>query len=224
LTLKWYTKGERVTRFEAIVHNTRALNTGRTLDKFPVIVARLAGMTDRFTSMLDCVHIGFLPDGILDELPLASKVGGSRVGGIDLNKARMRNALAATLALAVAPAGFTVADFTAKVRGMTGQDDVGYTIRQGAYDLRKLRGKNLVVPIGRSRRYEVPGDAVRTVAALTVLRDQVIAPILAGVRSSRHDQAPGTWTQIDEDYLTLRDDMATLFADLGIATGRLIAA
>src|SRR5712692_12038052 len=57
LTLKWYTKGERVTRFEAIVHNTRALNTGRTLDKFPVIVARLAGMTDRFISMLDCVHI-----------------------------------------------------------------------------------------------------------------------------------------------------------------------
>ena len=35
----------------------------------------------------------------------------------------------------------TVADFTAKVRDMTGQ--AGYTIRNAAYDLRKLRGKHL---------------------------------------------------------------------------------
>jgi hypothetical protein len=41
------------------------------------------------------------------------------------------------------------------------EDD--YTIRQGAYDLRKLRGKHLVVAIGRSRRYEIPGDAARTI-------------------------------------------------------------
>ena len=57
-------------RFEAIVHNTRALRTGRVLDKFGEIVARLAGMVDRFTSMPDCVDVGFLPDSILDQLPL----------------------------------------------------------------------------------------------------------------------------------------------------------
>ncbi len=33
--------------------------------------------------------------------------------------------------------GFTVADFTAKVRAMTGQ--AGYTLRNAAYDLRKPR-------------------------------------------------------------------------------------
>ena len=38
LTLKGYTKSEHVLRFEAIVHNTRALRTGRVLDKFPDIV------------------------------------------------------------------------------------------------------------------------------------------------------------------------------------------
>ena len=31
LTLKGYTKGEHVLRFEAIVHNTRALSCGRIL-------------------------------------------------------------------------------------------------------------------------------------------------------------------------------------------------
>jgi hypothetical protein len=102
LTLKGYTKGEHVLRFEAIVHNARALGCGRVLDKFPEIVTRLAAMVDRFTTMLDCVDIGFLPDGVLDELPGASQIGATRVGGVDLNKPRMRNALAGVSALALA--------------------------------------------------------------------------------------------------------------------------
>jgi hypothetical protein len=44
LTLKGYTKGEHVLRFEAIVHHTRALHTGRVLEKFPAIVALLAAV------------------------------------------------------------------------------------------------------------------------------------------------------------------------------------
>jgi len=107
LTLKAYTKGERVLRFEAIVHNTKDLGTGRVLDKFPEIVVRLADMTDRFATVLDCVDLGFLPDGTLDRLPLPSQVCRLRVGGIDLNKARMRAVLAAALALSAAPTGFT---------------------------------------------------------------------------------------------------------------------
>jgi hypothetical protein len=121
LTLKAYTKGERVLRFEAIAHHTKQLGCGRTLDKFAHITARLTAMVDRFTSMLDCVEIGFLPDGMLDQLPAPSQIAATRIGGIDLNTPRVRAALAATLALAVAPAGFTVAEFTAKVRATTGQ-------------------------------------------------------------------------------------------------------
>jgi len=98
LTLKGYTKGEHVARFEAITHNTRALGCGRTLDRFPEIVAKLRSMTDRFTTKLDCVHVGFLPDEILDELASPSTIGTTRVGGVDWNKPRMRNALAAVLA------------------------------------------------------------------------------------------------------------------------------
>ena len=62
-------------RFEAIVHNTRALHTGRMLEKFPDITTRLAEMVDRFTTMLDCVDVGFLPDGILDQLPPGPRPG-----------------------------------------------------------------------------------------------------------------------------------------------------
>ena len=218
LTLKGYTKGEHVLRFEAIVHNTRALRTGRILDKFPAIVTRLAAMVDRFTSMLDCVDVAFLPDGILDELPAPSQIGATRVGGIDINQPRTRNALAAVLALAVAPDGFTVADLADKVRSLTGHTDDQYTVRQAAYDLRKLRGKQLIVKPGRTRRYQVPGQGARTIAALLTLREHVIGPILAGVRRPRPRRPPKTRTRIDRDYEQLRDGMRTLFHDLALDT------
>jgi hypothetical protein len=222
LTLKAYTKGERVLRFEAIVHNTRTLSTGRTLEKFPKIVARLAGMAERFCTALDCVDTGFIPDGTLDQLPLSSQVGATRVGGIDLNKPRARAVLAAVLALAPAPSGFTVADLTARVTAMTGHD--GYTIRQAAYDLRKLRGKNLILKPGHSRRYQIPPAAARTITALLTLRDQVIGPLIAGVRTHGHRPLPATWTGIDRDYEALRTDMHCLFRRLGIATASEAAA
>jgi hypothetical protein len=216
LTLKAYTKGEHVLRFEAITHNTKQLRCGRVLDRFGEIVDRLAGMVDRFTTTLDCVDIGFLPEDTLDELPLPSQLGRTRVGGIDLNKPRIRTTLAAVLALAPAPGGFTVTDLTTKVHTMTGQTT--YTTRQTAYDLRKLRGKELIVKPGRSRRYQVPAAAARTIAALLALRDQVISPILAGIRSPRMGRKPAHWTRVDRDYETLRVNMQTLFHDLGLTT------
>ena len=105
---------------------------------------------------------------------------------------------------------------------MTGQ--TSYTVRQAAYDLRKLRGKDLVHKPGRTRRYQIPADAARTIATLLALRDHVVAPILAGVRSPRRGRKPTTWTTIDRDYETLRIDMHTLFNHLGINTDTAAAA
>jgi hypothetical protein len=218
LTGKAYTKGERVLRFEAIAHNTAELRCGRMIEKFPKIVTQLAGIAERFATALDCVDTGFLGDGILDQLPTASMLGATRVGGVDLNRPRMRDALAAVAALAPAPSGFTVAEFTAKVHALTGTTDAGYSIRQAGYDLRKLRGKQLVDKPGRTRRYTVSPPAARTIAALLTLRDQVITPILAAVRSPRMGRKPTHWTRVDRDYERIRIDMQTLFNDLAIET------
>jgi hypothetical protein len=218
LTGKAYTKGERVLRFEAIVHNTAELRCGRMIEHFPEIVSQLAGIAERFCTALDCVDTGFIADGVLDELPTGSTLGATRVGGIDLNKQRMRDALSAVLALAPAPRGFTVGELAAKVHAITGTSDDEYTIRQATYDLRKLRGKQLVDRPGRSRRYHVPPVAARTIAALLTLRDQIVAPILAGIRSPRMGRKPKAWNRIDRDYEQIRIHMQTLFDDLALTT------
>jgi hypothetical protein len=129
-----------VLRFEAIAHNTAELRCGRMIDKRPVIVIRLAGIAERFATALDCVDTGYLADGVLDQLPTGTRLGATHVGGVDLNKQRMRDALRAALALVPAPTGFTVGDFADKLHAITGTSDAEYTIRQAGYDLRKLRG------------------------------------------------------------------------------------
>ncbi len=53
LTLKGYTKGDRVLRFEATVHNIKQLGCGRTLDKFARVTTRLTAMVDRFRHILE---------------------------------------------------------------------------------------------------------------------------------------------------------------------------
>lgn len=216
LQVKAYTKGEHVLRFEATVHNAKELRCRRGLENFAEIISRLAGIAGRFATALDCADTGFLPDGILDGLPLPAQAGQGRIAGIDLNKPRIRAALAAALALAPAPAGFTAAQHAARARQITGKDD--YTTRQAAYDLRKLRAKQLIDKPGRTRRYHVPPDGARLISALLTLRDHVIAPVLAGVRSPRTGRKPKTWTPVDRDYENLRIGMQTLFQHIGIET------
>ena len=134
------------------------------------------------------------------ELSLPSRVGVSRVGGIDLNKPRIRAALSAALALAAAPHGFTVADHAARVRAMAGHRS--YTTRQAAYDLRKLRGKGLVSKPGRARRYQISPHAARSIAGNTY-------PARPGHRPDprrRPQPAPGPQTRhLDQHRPRLRD-------------------
>jgi len=82
----------------------------------------------------------------------------------------------------------------------------------------KLRGKQLVEKPGRTRRYHVPPASARIISALLTLRDHVIAPILAGIRSPRMGRKPKIWTTADRDYENLRIGMQTLFRHLGIET------
>jgi hypothetical protein len=215
--LKAYTKGEHILRFEAIVHNTKDLGCGRVLDRFPRIVIRLRQILERFLSNVYYMDATFIADETLDQLPKPSQVGSTRVGGVDLNKPRMRAVLSAALALACSPDGFTASQFSARVRSLLGADQPNYDTRRAAYDLKKLRGKDLVATITGSRRYRVPLEGIRAIGALVILRDKVLRPILASVGSPNTTRKPKNSSLIDEHYEAARQAMLTLFQDLRIA-------
>ena len=114
----------------------------------------------------------FVSDDTLETLPQPTQVGRTRVGGIDLNKPRMRYVAETVLALSTSPAGFTASDLAQKVHGMSGQQQLEYGARRAAYDIKKLRGKGMVEKIGKSRRYQPVREGLRAITALVVLRER----------------------------------------------------
>ena len=177
-------------------------------------MAALAGMLERFCTTPDCVDTAFIPDGILDQLPQPTVLGCTRVGGIDLDKARTRHVFTAIVSLAAARDGFTVADLVAEGHATTGHDS--YSTRKAAYDIRKRGGHNLLTKIGH--RHRVPTTATRTIVAILTLRDLVISPIIAGVRVPRRGRPPATWTILDQNYENLRRGMTTLVNHRALTT------
>jgi hypothetical protein len=214
ITAKMYSKGERVLRAEVIVHNTKELHCGRSLPNFSEIVRRLKEILNRFLSALRYMDISAISNDHLDDLPKPSQVGRTRVGGVDINQPRMRSVLQAVLALSAAPRGFQCADLAAIVQANTASP---YTPRQAAYDLKKLRGKNLVHKIENSRRYEPVPDGLQEMTALFVLREKVIKPVLAGAGKTRRGPKPKYQSQVDLHYANLHAEMRNLFQTLGLA-------
>src|SRR3989442_2419352 len=126
LTLKIYTKGERVLRIEAVVHNTDELRSGRSLEKFPQIVREAKSILTRFMDALSCVDQCFIADAILEQLPEPSQISKTNVGGIDLNNARIRWVAVAAIALSPSPGGFTASDLARQVRALSKQSESEY--------------------------------------------------------------------------------------------------
>jgi hypothetical protein len=199
LTLKIYSKGERVLRIEAIVHNTRVWPIGRKLEKIPELVERLQAMLERFMGVLHCVDVACLDDRTWEELPTPSQVGKARVAGVDMNKARMRAVLQAVMALAVLPERWGSAAVAGKVCEIRGCAPEQYQARHASYDLKKLRGKKLIHKDG-PRYYEASAEGLQTIAALAILQDKVIRPVLAKASNPQMQKKPANPSSIEEHY------------------------
>src|SRR6202165_4196951 len=217
LALKIYSKGERVLRIEAVAHNIREFHCGRLLDNFPEIVRRLKGMLERFMEALSCIDQCFIGDEMLERLPSASQVGKSTVGGIALNKPRMPHVTKAVIALSASADGFTAAALAAQVRALGDQSQSAYGPRHAAYDLKKLRGNQIVQRIGSTRRYEPLLSGLRAITALLVLRDKAIKPLLAAAQEIAPTHGGQKPCAIDRHYQDLRLAMQGVFHELGIA-------
>jgi DNA-binding transcriptional ArsR family regulator len=217
LTLKVYTKGEHVLRTEAIAHNVADLHCGKVIERFPQMIAKMVEMLSRFLEALRCVDIAWISDQFLEELPTPGVIGCTRIGGVDINKPRMRAAMESVLALALMPQGFTASEHAEKVCEIHGPANL-YTPRQAAYDLKKLRAKGLVEKTGeRSRRYRASVDGIRAMVALIVLREKVLKPLLRYGGRCKPGSKTAATAEIDAQYQIIQRQMQHLFKILKLA-------
>jgi len=217
LTIKMYSKGERVLRVEVIAHNVKQLGYGREIKRFPQITTSLKVIVERFLAVLRGVDVSFIGNERLEAWPLPSMVGQTRVGGIDVNRPRMRAVMEGIIALSTHPRGFTASALAERVKEILGSSIANYHCRQASYDLKKLRGKDLVRRIKHSRSYEPTPEGLRAMTGFIVLREKVLNPLLAGACSWKRRPKPSNRSQIDIHYENVQREMQNVFEIIGIA-------
>lgn len=212
-----YDKGERVLRIELIVNNTSELRCGKGLEKLPAVLHRSQQMIVEFLGVVQAAHSSFLPGKQLDALVTPTCKGQKRLAGVDIQKARMRAAAQAVIALAAQPEGFTAKQLANRVRMQRGRSMAKYNARRAAYDLRKLRGKALVERIAHTQRYRVRRPGIRTLAALLILREKLIKPLLNGLWRPKRGRPPKNIHPLDLHYQALQRQMLATLQYLRIA-------
>jgi len=128
----------------------------------------------------------------------------------------MRRVAEAILALCWRPGGFTSSQLADQVAQTNRGPEGCYSPRQAAYDLKKLRGKQLVERIGKTRHYQATAG-LKAIAALVVLREKPSVPywpLAQETRPSRGSQNPSA---LDRHYETIRTAMAGVFHEIGVA-------
>ena len=216
LTLKLYDKGGRVLRIEVVAHNVKDLRGGKILDKLPELLKRMREMLVRFLGTVQAAHVAFLDEGAYERWSKPTQRGTRRLAGIDFNKARNRQVVDAVVALSTRPGGFTLAQVAEAVQQRAGRSLKGYSSRNAAYDLAKLKGKKLVHSVKGSRCYKADPSGVRAMCAYLILRDKVIKPLLAGVVRP-FGRAPKVQAPVDQHYVRLREELNRTFETIGLA-------
>lgn len=95
--------------------------------------------------------------------------------------------------------------------------DCSYTSRQASYDLKKFRGKGLVIKINRSHRYEATSDGLRAMTAFWVLQEKVLTPLLTFAGKRKTGPKPRNRCEIDIHYENIQVEMQKIFETLKIA-------
>ena len=214
VTLKMYTKGEHILRTEAMVERIDRLKCGRALDRFVMMVDQLAELLQTFLNHLQCVDMPWVNQDQLDTLAQPGSVGRARTAGLDMDKTRIRAAIHGVVALSLQPGGFTAAEHAAKVNELT-DGQLNYTVRQAAYDLKKLRGKQLLTKAHpKARSYLTTPEALRTMSGLIVLRQKIIEPLLKYLGRAKSGPVPQDTAKIDQLFRDMQHSMAQVFKEL----------
>ena len=180
MTIKLYTKGERVLRSEAIINNMHDMPLRRSLEFFPIAVNYLRDCLIRFLNELQAIDMCWINEADLDDFGQGGRLGNTRVGGIDLRAVRSRQVIKALMRLALNPHGFRIGNLAAEINRQRLENMPEYTVRQAAYDLRKFRMKGIVEKKGpKSHVYRCAKSGLNKLSAFVTLEDEIIRPLIS---------------------------------------------
>lgn len=91
--------------------------------------------------------------------------------------------------------------------------EITYTVRMAAYDLRKLRAKNLVTKLKKSRMYMPLEKGLRIMVGHLTLRNKALKPLLANFGYLKSGSKSGL-SRLEKRYERIQREFRGLLADL----------
>jgi hypothetical protein len=213
ITVKLYDKGERTLRAEVVVHNAKDLGCKRSLECFGEIVDKLQCIMNSFLDNMEHLHVAHIDDGTLEDLATPSQKGKNRLSGIDLNNKRNIQVMQIALALSIKPGGFTSNDVAEKMGGLSGSP---HSKAKARYDLRKLRGKNLLVRIKGKTRYCLTKQGVQIITAILSYWGHQIPALLAAVNNEALILTSEKLSQMEHHLASAKKEIAQFSKLCGI--------
>jgi hypothetical protein len=213
LTVKLYDKGERTLRAEVVVHNCKELGCKRSLEFFGGMVDKLHQIMNNFLDNLEYAHVAIINDHTVETLVSPSHQGKNRLAGIDLNKKRNIWVMQIVLALSIKPGGFTSGEMAEKMKKFTG---VPYSKANARYDLRKLRGKSLVIKMKGKTRYQLPKKSIQIISAIMNYWNNQIPALLALVNKEEMILSTKNLSEMEQHLFNARSEIVKLSNLYGI--------
>jgi hypothetical protein len=152
------------------------------VENLPLARERFSQITSNCRNAQQDILETFLDRGELERLRQPTAVGKKRTPGLKWDNARQLALMQALVAFSHILAGqFTTADLYPRVLQILGCSPEEYKLKSLRYDLSKLRAKELVEKIPRSRHYQFTGQGYRLSIVYLKLFEKLYAPLTAGM-------------------------------------------
>lgn len=220
---KHYVRDHDVLRFEAATNNVAEdYNIPKAVANLDALRNKMQDITNRYQEVQQDILETFLDRGELRKLAEPTVLAsGKRIPGLKLDHPRQLALMSSLVRFSHVAAGgtFTTAEIRTGVAEALGIAEDACALGSLRYELWKLRAKDLIEKLPRSRRYRFLPNGYRICLVFLKLFDKVYAPLTAGLlHPYRGDKAIARdrLQQLDRLYQSVTAALDQLVAAVGL--------
>jgi hypothetical protein len=220
--IKQYVRDHLLLRTEATTNNVRDYAVPKAINHLGDLRQKQSAILDNYLDVQQDILETFVDRGQLQTLGQPTILpSGKRLPGLRLNHPRQLAVMHALVRFSHIAAGgiFRMADLHLQVAQALGRSPVDYPLASLRYDLSKLRAKDLVDKLPRSRQYRLLPTGYRLCLVFLKLFERIYAPLTAGLlRPVRADAQvpPERLTQLDRLYHRVSEALDHLVSAVGL--------
>ena len=220
--IKQYVRDQVLLRTEAASNSVLDYGVKKAVENLPQLRKAMDAVNQNYRDVQQDILETFVDRGQLRKLSETTVLtSGKRIPGLKIDNPRQLAVMHALVRFANIAAGsqFSTRDLHGHVAQALGVTTDQYTLGSLRYDLSKLRAKDLVKQVERTRRYRLTREGYSICVVFLKLFERIYAPLTAGLLQS----VPGDTrlqhqrrTQLDRLYQQVADDLEKLFTQVGL--------